>query len=101
MQNIEDFVDNLMLEKGSVIDDEELYHQIRADLIVRVEDRVNSTILANMPEGMIEKFNALMQSAKSQDEIQTFIVENIPNIHDKVALTLLEFRNIYIGNDGQ
>lgn len=96
MKNIEDFVSQLIISKGFEENDPEVLEQIKQDLISRVEDRINAMIVSNLnPEKLLE-FEKILDS-HNEDAILNFVKTDIPNIEEKVAAELLEFKNIYLG----
>lgn len=96
MKNIEEFVDKIIEEKGFNTKDPEVVAQIKSDLLSRVEDRINAMIMANMPESALVEFEGLLD-AKDEKVTEAFIREQILDIDEKVASTLLAFRTMYVG----
>ena len=96
-QTIESFVGKLIEEKGFSGLDNEVMNQIKIDLMERVEDRINAAILENMPKDKLEEFDSLLDSADSR-EIQMFCQNNIANLDEIIAQTLVDFRNIYLNS---
>ena len=94
-QDITEFIRRLVEEKNFENIDSEIVTQIRADLTERVEDRINATILENMPKEKLEEFNAFLDSTNSE-EIQAFCQSNIVNLDEVIAETLVDFRNTYL-----
>lgn len=96
-QAIGGFIDKLIEEKnfGSQDIDGEVLQQIKIDLTDRVEDRINATILENMPAEKMEEFNAILDQDDSQ-AIQNFCQHNIPNLAEVIAQALAEFRDTYL-----
>lgn len=94
-QDITEFIRRLVEEKNFESIDPEVMRQIKSDLTERVEDRINATILENMPKEKLEEFSALLDSANSE-EIQAFCQSNIANLDEVIAEALVNFRNSYI-----
>lgn len=92
------FVDRLLEERGVDGLDTEIVDQLKNDLLERVEDRINATILENMPSHALEDFEKLLDSDASDEEVQKFCAEKIPNLDEIIAATLLEFRDAYFSN---
>jgi hypothetical protein len=95
--SIIEFVNRLVEEKNLSIDDTEVLTQIKMDLLDRVEDRINATILEKMPPEKLESFNNLLDQS-SEEEIQAFCVENIPNLDEVIAKALVEFKDTYLNS---
>lgn len=94
--NLETFIDKLIEEKGLEYLDEETLEQIRKDLLGRLEDRINATILENMPPANLEEFEKKLDDEASNEEIQTYCAEKIPNLQEIIAAELLVFKQTYI-----
>lgn len=96
MKNIEEFVDRLIQDKGFNETDPDVIAQMRLDLIDRVENRINAMILSNIKPENIEGFKKILDEG-SEEQIQEFVKNDVPNIEEKVASELLTFKNIYLG----
>ena len=94
-QTIEAFVGKLIEEKKFENVDADVLAQIKSDLAERVEDRINATILENMPKEKLEDFSALLDGA-SDEAIQAFCHKNIDDLDEKIAAALVSFRDIYL-----
>ncbi len=95
MQNIEDFVDRLVAEKGFETKDPEVLSQIKADLLEAVGDKMNAMIMSNIPEDSLIDFDMVLDT-EDEEKITTYIREQIPDIDEKTAGVLLSFRNSYL-----
>jgi len=94
-QSIDVFVDRLIEEKKFENITDEVKNQIRQDLLSRIEDRINATILEHMPPEKMEEFSTLLDHA-NEKEIQEFCHINIPKLDEIIARTLLDFRDSYL-----
>ena len=92
--SLELFADQLLEEKGADSLDEEIKATMKADLVSRLEDKVNAIILAALPPERLEDFsNLLDNNLEGMDE---FLKNNIPGFEEVLAAGLLEFRNTYL-----
>lgn len=96
MQNIEEFVTQLIEDKGFNEQDPDVIAQMKTDLLDRVENSINAMILSNLDSEKLPEFEKILSSG-SEKEIQEFTKKNIPDIDEKVAAELLTFKNIYLG----
>ena len=92
---LDEFVGRLMQEKGIRIGDDDILAQAKKDLLERVEDRINATILQHMPADKLQEFNELLEFAR-EEEIQEYCQKNIPNLNEIVARELLDLRDTYL-----
>jgi len=95
MQNIEEYVNRLVEDRGFNEQDPEIIAQIKTDLLDRVENTINAMIIANLDSEKLPMFNKVLEDG-SEEEIQNFVKSNIPKIDEKVAAELLNFKNIYL-----
>lgn len=93
--NLETFARKLLEEKGLTNLDEEVRVQVERDLIDRLENRINATILAHLPKEKLGEFDALLDKS-DEAAIQAFTHTAIPDLDEVVAQELLNFREIYI-----
>jgi hypothetical protein len=91
------FVDRLVEEKKYPTNLEQgVIDQIKADLMKRVEERLDMVIINNLPESKLVEFNELMDKNVSEEEMQKFCADNIPNLTQLIASELLVFRQTYV-----
>lgn len=95
MQNIEEFVDRLIVDRGFNEQDPEIIEQMKLDLIDRIENRINAMIVSKLDPEKLSDFEKLLDNG-SEEEIQNFVKSNISDIDQKVAAELLTFKNIYL-----
>ena len=96
-QAVDTFVERLIEEKKFEGINSEVMNQIKIDLSDRVEDRINATILEHMPPEKLDEFNSILDNGNSE-EIQTFCQNNIENLDEIIAETLVNFRSIYLNS---
>ncbi|MEN9582504.1 MAG: hypothetical protein RL641_458 [Candidatus Parcubacteria bacterium] len=90
------FVDRILEEKGIDGLDTEVVAQMKKDLLDRVEDRINATVLELLPVEKMGELNELLDTGSDQD-ISTFYQKHIPNFNEELAKTLFSFRTLYLG----
>jgi hypothetical protein len=91
------FVDRLIEEKKFPAGlEKEVMDQIKADLLSRVEDRVNAVIIANLAPDKLEEFSQKLDGDISDEEMQKFCAENIPDLPQILASELLAFKQSYL-----
>lgn len=95
MHALTEFVDRLIEEKRFAVTDPDVLRQIRLDLTERVEDRVNATVLENIPTEKLEEFSAFLDRA-SAEQVQEYCRKNIPNLDEAIAEALVGFRDTYL-----
>lgn len=96
MNDIEIFVDRLIEEKQFGDLEPEVMEEIKKDLLSRVEDRMNMTILNELPEDALPAFEELLDKEESEEDMKKFISSKIPDLDEKIAKALVDFRNTYL-----
>ncbi len=96
MKNIEEFIDRIIAEKGFDTKEPEVLAQIKADLMSRFEDCVNAMIVTNLPEDLLEEFSKILDD-EDEEKTNAFLMANIPDVEEKLAAEMLEFKSMYLG----
>lgn len=95
MKTIDDFVDRLIAEKNFDTKDPDVVAQLKADLLTRIDDRIKAMIVENMPEDAFTEFNTIL-GTNDEAKISTYVRQHIPDIDEKTAGVLLNFKTIYL-----
>lgn len=91
------FVDRLVEEKKFPESlEKEVIDQIKADLLSRVENRMKAVIISNLTPEKLEEFNKLSEDNISDEDMQNFCAENIPNLSQLIASELIIFKQKYL-----
>ncbi len=90
------FIDRLIEEKDLLALEPEVLKQVKADLSERLEDRINAAVLKHLPPDKLSAFEKLLDTKASDEEIQRFCREQIPNLDEVIASTLVEFQLTYL-----
>lgn len=96
MENLNTFVSKLVDEKGLSYLDAETLAQVRQDLLGRLESRINAAILANMPAEKLEDFEKKLDEKLSDEDIQKYCAESIPDLTELIAAEMMAFRKTYL-----
>jgi hypothetical protein len=95
VQDLDLFIDRLLDEKGLTNLEPTVLQQLKIDLKKRIEDRINVSILNNLPQDKVKVFEELLDKA-ADNEIQDYIKQNIPNLEQVLAGELMQFRRVYL-----
>ncbi len=94
--DLQTFIDKLVSEKREFEGLEpEVIKQIKSDLLGRVEDRINATIVNNIPEDQISDFEKISATG-TDEEVQSFCAANIPDLAELIASELIVFKQTYL-----
>jgi len=95
MNTIEEYVDQIIIEKGFDTEAPEVIAQLKEDIAEHIENRINAMIITSIPEDKLSEFEALLDG-DDQEKIQTYIRKEIPDIDEKVAIELAQFKATYL-----
>ena len=95
MNDLDNYIDKLIAEKGFDEKDEDVLDQMKADLKSRLEDRIDAMVIASLSENDLPLFEKVLDS-ENAEEIEKFTREHIPDISERIANELLNFRSIYL-----
>jgi ATP phosphoribosyltransferase len=91
------FVDRLIEEKKFPESlEKEVIDQIKSDLLTRVEARMNAVLISNMPPDKLEEFNKLLDNNATDEEVQKFCGDSIPDLQQIMASELMVFKQKYL-----
>ena len=94
---LEDFAENLLLEKNLTNIDDETLAEMRKDLVDRLEQVTNRTVVDNLPQDKLPEFEKMIDEGADHSQIQDFIAASIPNLPEKLTESYFNFRKLYLG----
>ena len=99
LQDLEAFVIGLITEKGFKERGiaEPVLEQLRADLFQRVVALINTIIVDSLPDDKLDAYENLLSSNPSQQAIEEFCKNNIPDLSRVLGEGMNAFRNTYLG----
>lgn len=89
------FAEKLIEEKGLTYLPDDVGKQLRLDLMQRLENQINATVLEHMPPDKLIEFEKQIDSG-DEKAIQDFASQNIPDLAAKISATLIRFRTTYL-----
>ena len=95
---IEIFIDEIIEEKGFDTSKEDYINKVRHSIEDAISDTIDTAILTNLPEDKLADFENLLDQEATDDQIDSFIKTNIPNIDFVIGQALAEFKDIYLNN---
>ncbi|MEK9155050.1 MAG: DUF5663 domain-containing protein [Patescibacteria group bacterium] len=93
---LEQFVNNLLTEKGVTHAEPAVMDEFRADLTTRVSERLNAEMVALLPSEKVEELNDLLDADVEPDTLREFFMTNVPSYQEVFARTLIDFRTSYL-----
>jgi hypothetical protein len=96
-QYVNDFLEALLDEAGMDTMSVEVREQMLKDLHARLQDRFFGDVVINLSESDLTEFRTMTDSGASQEKLEKFIEEHIPNAPEVFAKSMMTFRNDYLG----
>lgn len=97
MQNIDDFIENLLNEKGITDLPADTREELAADMKNRLTDQINKAAIMELSEEKAAELSDLLDDPDFTNEKMTEFMQNSGVNLVEVALdTMLRFRNFYL-----
>ena len=94
--NVEQFIDQLIDEKGYTTLDDEVRAQMKEDLANRLYDQIDRAMANALPEDKaIELGNKLDEGEMSDEELAKFMQDAGVDMQEVVLETMMKFRLLY------
>lgn len=98
-QHIELFVDKLLAEKGMAGALPTAREAMKEELLERLQTIVDATILQHLPDEKMVEFEKMLDNKSTKPEaFEKFCRDNIQNLDEIIAATLVTFRARYLGD---
>lgn len=98
MDSVNQFIEQLLKDKGLPELDESVHQQLVSDLSTRLVDFINRRLINAMDDESVKQFNELLEREPVDPAaVQEFISTHVPNKVQVTADAMAEFRALYIG----
>lgn len=100
MQNIDDFIEQLLVDKGITNVEPDIREELKADMKKRLIDQINREAIMELSE---EKATELEQKADdpnfTNEDFNKFLEDAGVNVLQVTLNTMLKFRGFYLGTE--
>jgi predicted dinucleotide-binding enzyme len=96
MQPLQQFVTNLLTERGVTHVDPAVMDEYRADLLMRISERLNAEMVALLTPEKIDELNELLDAEAEPEAVNEFFRQNVAAFDEVFAQTLADFRTSYL-----
>jgi len=90
------FIDNLIKEKNDQSITPEQLPQVKAALLTELNEMINTRMVTLLPEVSQRLLDAMLERKASDQELDKFFSEKIPNLSAEIASVLIDFRAAYL-----
>ncbi|MCA9372345.1 hypothetical protein KC726_05635 [Candidatus Woesebacteria bacterium] len=94
------FLESLIDDAGVDIVDAVMKEEMVKELFARLDSYIATQIVAALPDDKLEGFMDLNKKQATQQEIEQYLKDNISNYSEVITNTMIDFRDIYLGNVG-
>lgn len=99
MQNVDDFLESLLNDKGITDVDPEIRTELKEDMKKRLMDQINQAAIMELSEEKATELAKLVDTPDFTNEKMTKFMQDSGVNLTKVALdTMLKFRSFYLGS---
>ncbi len=98
MQNIDDFIETLLKEKGITDIDPEIQTEVKEEMKGRLLDQINKAAVMELSEEKAAELAEKVDDPNFTNEQMTEFMQNAGvNLVEVAADTMLKFRSFYLG----
>lgn len=90
------FIDGLMKEKNDPSIKPEALPQVKAALLIELNQMINTHLVAILSEPDQRELDILLRNKVAGEQIDEFFIKKIPNLTAELASVLIDFRTAYL-----
>lgn len=95
--SLNDYVETLIKDKQYTTLTPAAHEELKQDILQRVHDYLLAKTIAKLSDEQVKSLNALLEQKPSDDQVQQFIADSIPDSASFIGDTLFQFRQTYLG----
>lgn len=102
MEQVSQFMDSLLEEKGITDLDDETRETLKRDMIERLMAQIDTAMINALSEDKLIEFNERIDDPNfSNDDATQFFVDAGLDVQRIALQTMIEFRMLYLGGDAE
>lgn len=102
MEQVSQFMDSLLEEKGITDLDDETRETLKRDMIERLMAQIDTAMINALPEDKLTEFNERIDDPNfSNDDATQFFVDAGLDVQRIALQTMIEFRMFYLGGEAE
>ncbi len=99
MQNIDEFLESLLNDKGITDIEPDIREELKADMKTRLLDQINQATIMELSEEKAKELAELVDDPNFTNEKMTEFIQNSGvNLTEVTLDTMLKFRSFYLGS---
>ena len=100
MEQVSQFMDSLLEERGIPDLDDETRETLKRDMIDRLMTQIDTAMINALPEDKLNEFNQRINDPDfTNDDATQFFVDAGLDVQKIALQTMIEFRMLYLGGD--
>lgn len=102
MQNVDEFIESLLNDKGIVDLEPEIKKELKADMKKRLLDQIDRAAIQELSEEKAAELAKLVDQPDFDNaKLTKFMEESGVNLAEVALETMLKFRNFYLDKEGK
>lgn len=98
MQNVDEFIESLLKDKGIADVEPEILEDLKADMKSRLLDQIDKAAVMQLSEEKADELAKLVENPEfTSERMAEFMKESGVNLTEVALDTMLRFRNFYLG----
>ena len=98
MQNIDDFIESLLIEKGITDVEPDVKAELKNEMKSRLLDQIDKAAVMQLSEEKADELARLVEKPDfSNEQMAEFMQKSGVNLTEVALETMLQFRNFYLG----
>lgn len=98
MQNVDDFIESLLTEKGITDLEPEVKSELKKEMNARLMDQINQAAIMQLSEEKADELAKLIDEPDfTEEKMAKFMQDSGVNLTEVALDTMLKFRNFYLG----
>lgn len=100
MQNIDEFIESLLNDKGITNVEPDVREELKADMKAKLMDQINRAAIQSLSEEKAEELAKKIEDPNFTNEDMTkFMQDSGVNLTEVALETMLKFRGFYLGTE--
>lgn len=96
--SFEQYIDDLIDQKGYPNLTPEVREELRNDLKVRVDDFIMARVIAALSDEDLTTFETMLKEKKPREELQKFAADHTTDFTSFLTNVLIEFQGVYLAS---
>ena len=97
-QEVRTYLEAMLQDAGMTMEDDDMKEEMIKELYLRLDAYITSVVATALPKMHLDEFIKMNEEKKSREEIEKFLIDNMPHSKEVFAKAFADFRQLYLGN---